>query len=74
MDPDLLLMIGVLFGVLAVPASISALSDLKLPKAGVVMAGLAGLLILVSIWINPEGYVLADLPAVFFDVVGRYQP
>jgi hypothetical protein len=72
MDPDLLLIVGIMIGVLAVPSMLSALSESRAPRVAAVMVLIAGVLVVMALQNKPGGYTIAQIPDVFFKVVGRY--
>lgn len=72
MDPDLLMVVGVTVGVLTVPSLFSAFMDGRAPRAGAIMALIAGVLIAVAVSERPGGYAIAEIPDAFFRVFGRY--
>jgi hypothetical protein len=72
MDPDLLLVIGLIVGVLAIPSLLSAWSDSRAPSAGAIMVLIAGVLLVVAFQNKAGGYSVAEIPHVFFKVIGRY--
>jgi hypothetical protein len=72
LDPDLLMVVGVTVGVLTVPSLFSAFMDGRAPRAGAVMALIAGVLIAVAVSERPGGYAIAEIPDAFFRVFGRY--
>ncbi|HMO08724.1 MAG TPA: hypothetical protein PKD10_13920 [Paracoccaceae bacterium] len=72
MDPDLLMVVGVTVGVLTVPSLFSAYMDGRAPRAGAIMALIAGVLIAVAVSQRPGGYAIADIPDAFFRVFARY--
>lgn len=74
MDPDLLLIAGLLCGGLAIPSIMSSLSDRRGPRASLFMVFAALGLILTAAWLKPGGYELSQIPDVFFGVLGRYLP
>ena len=71
MDSDLLLVIGIILGALSIPALISAFSESRPPRAAAILIMIASVLIVAAIWQKPSGYQIADIPDVFFRVVGR---
>lgn len=72
MDPDLLFVIGIVIGLLCIPSLLTAFSDGRAPRMGAIMALLAGFLLVVAIENKAGGYSVAEIPDVFFNVVGRY--
>jgi hypothetical protein len=71
MDTDLLLTIGVVLLVLAVPALISAWAESRAPRMGAIMVIVALGLVLTAVQVRPGGYAFRDVPSVLVDVVGR---
>lgn len=71
MDADLALVIGVTLAVLAIPAIVSALSDARAPRAAAIAVMLGGGLIVFAVTSHPGGYQMAEIPDVFYRVVGR---
>lgn len=74
MDADLAMALGLVLGVFAVPALLSAFSEGRSPRVGAVVMLIAGGMILWAITEKPEGYSFADLPAVILNVMARYLP
>ncbi|WP_425043122.1 hypothetical protein [Primorskyibacter sp. S87] len=72
MDTDLLLIIGLVLLAFAVPAVMRAYSNGQPPRAAGLSVLLAGGLILYAVTANPGGYRVAEIPDVFFGVIGRY--
>lgn len=72
MDPDLMMVVGVTVGALTVPSLFSAFVDGRAPRAGAIMALIAGVLIAVAVSQRPGGYSIAEIPDVFYRVFGRY--
>ncbi|MBK1635538.1 hypothetical protein [Rhodovulum adriaticum] len=72
MESDLFLVAGVIAGVLAVPAFLSAYTDGRSPVAAGVMALIAGAAIAYAVISNPVGYQIEDVPEVFVRVIGRF--
>lgn len=71
MDTDLALVIGITLAVLAIPAIVSALSDARAPRAAAIAVMLGGGLIVFAVTGHPGGYQMAEIPDVFYRVVGR---
>lgn len=72
MDTDLILVIGVLLGVFAVPSILSAFSEGRAPRVAAVALVVAGALILYAVTTHPDGYSLRDVPGAFVRVVARF--
>ena len=70
MDPDLLIVIGLVVGGFSIPSILGAIADGRVPRAIAVMV--AGGLIVLAINENPGGYTITDMPDVFVSVVARY--
>lgn len=72
MDPDLMLVIGLVVGGFSIPSIMGALADGRVPRAAAIAVMVSGGLIVLAIGEKPGGYQLGDIPDVFVDVVGRY--
>lgn len=72
MDPDLVLSVGLVLGVLSIPAILSALSEGRSPLAGGMALIAACGLVFLAWRTSPEGYGLRDLPHVLIEVIARY--
>lgn len=72
MDPDLLLVIGIVIAVLTVPSLLSALSDRRPPRTGIIMILAAGALIVTALSNRPGSYRIDELPDAFYRVFARY--
>jgi len=72
MDTDLILVIGIIIGVLAIPSMLSTISDSRPPRAAAVLVLIAGVLIVVAVQKKPNGYSIKDVPHAFITVLGRY--
>ena len=70
-DADLMLVIGMVLGVLAVPAAFSAMADDRRPWGSAVVVLIAGGMIGAALVGKPGGYRWADLPETIFSVVAR---
>jgi hypothetical protein len=67
-DPDLVFVIGLLTGLLAVPALISAFSESRAPRAAAIMVMISAGLLLVAVLQKPGGYAMGDIPEVIMGV------
>jgi hypothetical protein len=72
MDTDLILVIGMVLCLLAVPMLLSAYVERRLSRSGLAFVFIGGVLILVALTQNPYGYSFAGIPNVVFTVIGRY--
>jgi uncharacterized protein YjeT (DUF2065 family) len=72
MDSDLILVTGVILGIFAVPAIVSALSDRRPPRVAALVLIAAGCLVVWGIQKKPTGYSLTDVPNAFVRVVGMF--
>jgi hypothetical protein len=72
MDNDLILVIGIVIGALAIPSLIGAFSESRPPRAAAILFLIAGTLIVVALTRNPIGYSVSGIPDVFVRVIGRY--
>ncbi|WP_323038400.1 hypothetical protein [Gemmobacter sp.] len=71
MNSDLMLVVGLIVGVLTVPALLNAWTEGRAPRAAAIMVMIAIGLVVAAVRMHPGGYALADLPDVFFRVLGR---
>ncbi len=72
MDPDYLLVLGLVVGAFSVPSILSALSDRRAPRASAITILIAGGLVLLAVQSKPGGYQLDQIPDVFFRVIGDF--
>jgi hypothetical protein len=72
MDPDLLIVIGLVVGGFSIPSILGAIADGRVPRAAAIAVMVAGGLIVLAINENPGGYTINDMPDVFVNVVARY--
>ncbi|MFT6451492.1 MAG: hypothetical protein ACJA06_000976 [Halocynthiibacter sp.] len=71
MTNDVLLIIGIGIGLLAIPAIIGAFSEGRSPRAAAIMVMIGGGLIVLAVSQQPGGYTLNEVPDVFVRVVGH---
>lgn len=74
MDPDTLLVLGIIVAGFSVPSILSAISDGRAPRASALTILIAGGLILFAIQTHPGGYTLQDVPDAFVRVVAQFVP
>lgn len=72
MDFDLFLVIGIVVGILAVPALLGAYSENRPPRAAAILFLIGGGLIATALTQAPQGYTFAEIPDLFVRVIGRY--
>jgi hypothetical protein len=72
MDTDLFLVIGIVIFALAIPSLLSAWVDGRVPRAGSIIVLIASVLVVTALTQNARGYSFAQIPDVFFRVIGRY--
>ena len=72
MDPDLLIVIGLVVGGFSIPSILGAIADGRVPRAAAIAVMVAGGLIVLAINEDPGGYAINDMPDVFVNVVARY--
>lgn len=74
MNPDILLVLGLIFAAFSVPSILSAITDGRAPRASAITILIAGGLILVAIQSNPGGYTLQEIPDIFVRVLASFLP
>lgn len=72
MDTDLILVVGIVALVLAVPTLLSAWVDGALPRGAAFLVLLGGGMIAFALTHHAGGYSFAGLPQVFARVIGRW--
>lgn len=72
MSTDLALVVGMIVGILTVPAIFSAMIDGAPPRVAAFAAVVAGGLIVYAVYNKPGGYAIADVPEVFTRVVAQF--
>jgi hypothetical protein len=71
MDGDLILVIGIVCAVLAVPAILSAFAESRAPRMAAILVVAATGLITVAVLQKPGGYSINEIPGVIISVVAR---
>ncbi|MCE8547841.1 hypothetical protein KBY25_18645 [Ruegeria pomeroyi] len=74
MDSDLILVVSMVIAALSIPAMVSAYSEVRRPFAAIFTLVIAAGMMLYAAWLKPGGYVLAEIPDVFFSVFARFIP
>lgn len=72
MDPDLVLTIGLVLGVLGIPSLIAAMTDARAPRMAALLLVASAGAIVYAVVAKPGGYAVTDLPGVVLSVVGRF--
>lgn len=72
MDPDLMLVVGLIVGGFSIPSIMGAFADGRVPRAAAIAVMVGGGLVALAIRDAPGGYAMADIPDVFVKVIGRY--
>ncbi|MEP3347313.1 MAG: hypothetical protein ABJN34_07230 [Litoreibacter sp.] len=72
MDYDLILVLGIVIGVLTIPAILSAFLDGSAPRVATIAAVISGGMIVYAVYNAPGGYEVSDLPNVFTSVVAGF--
>jgi hypothetical protein len=72
MDNDLILVIGIIIGTLAIPSLIGAFSESRPPRAAAILFLIGGTLIAVALTQSAQRYGFGDIPDLFVRVIGRY--
>lgn len=71
MDADTYLVLGVVFGALALPSLLSAFSESRPPRLALILAVISGVMMVMAFSTNPMGYTLEDVPEAFVRVFAR---
>jgi hypothetical protein len=72
MDTDLMLVVGIVLGVLSVPALISAFSEGRPPRAASIIVLVAGTLVVLALSQRPSGYTFDEVIGAFRNVFARF--
>jgi len=72
MDTDLLFVVGLGLGVLAIPSMVSAFVDGRAPRVPAYLIILGGLMIGYAVQQRPSAYGFDTVPEVMMRVVARY--
>lgn len=71
MDTDLIIVVGILAILLAVPTLLSAWVDGTVPRTGAILVLVGGVLVVVALTQHGRAYTFAEMPDVFMRVIGR---
>ena len=72
MDTDLIIVVGIVCIVLAVPSLLSSWVDGSPPRAGAILVLIGGVLIVVALTQHGRGYSFGEMPGVFKRVISRF--
>ena len=72
MDPDLLLVVGVVLLVFSVPSIVSAFSEGRAPRVAAFTLVAGGTLFIWAISQMPGGFNLMEIPEAFVRVIARF--
>jgi hypothetical protein len=71
MDTDLILTVGIVLAVLAIPAMLSAFSESRPPRGAAIVVLISGVLIVIALTQRPQGYTFQEIPDALMRVIGR---
>ncbi len=71
MDTDLYLTIGIILGLLTLPALLNAWTEGRPPRAGAIALMIAIILIAIALTQRPSGYAFGEIPEAMLRVFGR---
>jgi hypothetical protein len=74
MDPDVLLIAGLVLACLTVPSFFAAYADRRSPRGALAFLALAAALVLWAFVSRPGGYSPADIPQALLRVLARILP
>ena len=72
MDTDLMFVVGSVLTALSIPSILSAFADSRPPRAAAVVLMIGGGLLVYALSQKPGGIALAEIPDIFFRVIGRF--
>lgn len=72
MDSDLMFVTGAILLALSIPSIFSALADSRPPRAAAIIVLIGGTLVVIALSQKPSGIALAEIPDIFFRVIGRF--
>lgn len=71
MEADFILVIGVILAVFCLPSFLNAITESVFPRVAIAMGALAAACISFANSMNPSGYAMGDVPAVFVRVFAQ---
>jgi hypothetical protein len=72
MDTDLMIVVGTLCLLMAIPSMLAAWVDGSVPRAGAILVLIGGVLVVLALNKHGRGYTLAEMPDVFMRVASRF--
>ena len=72
MDTDLIIVVGIVAILLAVPSLLSSWVDGSVPRSGAILVLIGGVLIVVALTNHGKAYTFAEMPDVFMRVIARF--
>lgn len=72
MNSDMMFVVGSILLGLSIPSMFSALADSRPPRAAAIILLIGGTLVAVALSQKPGGIALAEIPDIFFRVIGRF--
>ena len=71
MDTDLILVIGIVLCILAIPSLLAAFAESRGPRSGFVLVTIGTILVVMALTQSVKNYSFAELPNVFVSVISR---
>lgn len=71
MNPDVMLVIGLIVAAFSIPPILGAFAEGRAPRAAAIMVLIGGGLIALAVSQKPSGYSINEIPDVFVRVVGQ---
>ncbi|PHQ80982.1 MAG: hypothetical protein COB65_10670 [Thalassobium sp.] len=71
MNPDVMLVIGLIVAAFSIPPILGAFAEGRAPRAAAIMVLIGGGLIALAVSQKPGGYEINEIPNVFVRVVGQ---
>lgn len=72
MDPDLIMIVGIIVFGLSIPSLISAFSESRPPRMAIILIVVGAGMIFYAIQNKPGDFKLEEIPNLFISVIGRY--
>lgn len=71
-DPDLIMIVGIVVAALSIPSIISAFSESRAPRLGIILIVTGAAMVAWSINAKPGEFSFEEIPDLFITVLGRY--